>query len=118
MTLESFVHRQSGKAEDGKGISWQASAQVSRQLFCNHLSTGDSDKSGDMVALDGDIGCSNVVSKLILTGIALKEAVEVDVSATEPGSVVPGFQSPDSNFLPRVNHETALSRIPWVDFPG
>jgi hypothetical protein len=70
MTLESFVHCQSGKAEDGKGISGQASAQVFSKLFCNHLSAGDSDKSGYMVALDGDIGCSNVVSKLILTGIA------------------------------------------------
>jgi hypothetical protein len=48
----------------------QASAQDFRQLFCNHLSAGDSDKSGDMVTLDGDIGRSNVVSKLILTGIA------------------------------------------------
>ena len=118
MTLESFVHRQSGKAEDGKGISGQASAQVSRQLLCNHLSTGDGDKPGDLIAKDGNIGFSNVVSKLILTGIALKEAVEVDVSATEPGSLIPGFQSPDSNFLPRVIHETALSGIPWVDLPG
>jgi hypothetical protein len=47
----------------------QASAQDFRQLFCNHLSAGDSVKSGDMVTLDGDIGRSNVVSKLILTGI-------------------------------------------------
>jgi hypothetical protein len=71
-----------------------------------------------MVVLDGDISCSNVVSKLILTGIALKEAVEIDVSASEPGSVVPEFQSPDSNFLPRIIHQTVLSRIPWVDLPG
>jgi len=33
--------------------------QVFRQLFCNYLSAGDGDKSGDMVALDGDIGRSN-----------------------------------------------------------
>jgi hypothetical protein len=64
-----------------------------------------------MVPLDGDIRRSNVVPELILTGIALKEAVEVDISATEFGSIVPGFQSPDSNLLLRVIHETALSGI-------
>ena len=118
MPLEFFVHRQSGKAEYGKRISGHASALCFRQLFCSHFSAGDSDKSGDMVALDGDIGRSDVVSKLILTGIALKEAVEVDILATESGSVVPGFQSPYTNFLLRVIHETVLSRIPWVALPG
>ena len=118
MPLESFVHGESGEAEYRKGVSGQASAQGFRQLFCNHLSAGDSDKSGDMVVLDGDIGRSNMVSKLVLTGIALKEAVEVDISATESGTIVQGFKSPDLNFLLRLIYETALSGIPWVALPG
>jgi len=44
-----------------------------------------------MIALDGDIGRSNVVSKLILTGIALKEAIEFDIAASKSRSVVPKF---------------------------
>ncbi len=98
MPLESFIHRQTGKAEDGEGISGQSLAQVLRQFFCNHLPAGDSGKAGDMVALEGNIGRSNMVSKLILTGIATKEPVEVDISTAKVGSVVPRFQSPDSNF--------------------
>ena len=115
MPLVAAVYRESSKAEDGKGISGQASAQVFRQLLCNHLSTGDSDISGDMGVLVGNISRSNVVSKLILTGIALKEAIEVDIPATKIRSVVPGFQSADANFMLRVSHERALSGAQWVD---
>jgi len=53
-----------------------------------------------------------------LTGIALEEAVEVDISATESGTIVQGFKSPDLNFLLRLIHETALSGIPWIALPG
>lgn len=118
MALESFVHRQSGKAEDGKGISGQASAQVLRQLFCNHLPAGDSDKAGDMAALDGDIGRSNMVSKLILARVALEKAIEVNISTAEFGSVVPWFQPPDANFKLRVTHGTTFSELRLVGLPG
>ena len=86
MPLVAVVYCQSGNTEDRKGISGQASAQVFRELICDHLSAGDGDKSGDMIALDGDIGRSNVVSKLILTGIALKEAIEFDIAASKSRS--------------------------------
>jgi hypothetical protein len=83
MSLETFVYCQSGKAQDGQWISGQVSAQVFRQSLRNHLPAGDGDKTGEVVALDGDIGRSNVVSKLILPGIALKEAIEVDIAAAK-----------------------------------
>lgn len=83
MSLETFVHCQTGKAKDGQWISRQAPAQVLRRLFRNHLPAGDGDESSDVVTLDGDVGHSDVVSELILSRMALKEAVEVDVSATK-----------------------------------
>jgi len=58
MPLESFVQGESDKAEYRKGVSGQVSAQDFRQLFCNHLSAGYSDKSGDMVILTTGKGLS------------------------------------------------------------
>ena len=78
--------------------------QAFRQFLCNHLPTGDSDKSYEPVPLNGDIGCSNVVSKLILAGIALEEAIEVDISTAKFVSIVPGFQAPNANFELRLTH--------------
>jgi len=111
MSLVAVVYCQSDKAQDGKGISGKASTQAFRQLLGNHLPTGGGDKTYDPVPLDGDIGCSNVVSKLVLTGVALEKAIEVDISAAKFGSVVPGFQPPDANFELRVTHGTMLSEL-------
>ena len=58
-------------------------AQALRQLLRNHFPAGDGDKTGDVVTLDGNIGCSDMVSKLILTRIALKETIELDIPATK-----------------------------------
>jgi hypothetical protein len=41
--------------------------------------------------LDGDMRRSNMVPKLILAGVALKKAIEVDISAAKFGSVVLRF---------------------------
>ncbi len=83
MPLESFVHSQSGKPQDRKWISRQVFTQAFRQLLRYHFRTGDGDKTGDVVTLDGNIGCSDMVPKLILTRIALKESIEVDIPATK-----------------------------------
>ena len=53
-----------------------------------------------MFALDGDIGGANVVTELVLSGIALEEAVEIDVSTMEAGSVILRFQSADADAVP------------------
>jgi len=66
----------------------------------------------DVVALNGDIGCPYMVSKLNLPGVALEKAIKVNIAAAKSVSVVPGFQSPDANFLRRISHGTALSGIP------
>ena len=71
-----------------------------------------------MVPLDGDIGRSNVVSKLIPAGVALKEAIEVDISAAKFGSVVPGFQPPDADFALRVSHGTTFLDLQRAVLPG
>ena len=118
MPLESFVHCQSGNPQDGQRVSGEAPTQAFRQLLRAHLPTGDSDKTYDAVPLNGDIGRTNVVSKLILAGIALKEAIEVDISTAKFGSIVPGFQPPDPNFELRVSHGTVLSELQWADLPG
>ena len=104
MPLETFVHCQSGEAQDRQWISRQSSAQVLGQLLRNHLPAGDGHKPGNVVALDGDIGRADVVSKLILAGVALEEAIEVDISTAKLGSNVPGFQPPNANFELRVTH--------------
>ena len=92
--------------------------QAFRQLFGDHLPTGDSRKTYDSVSLNGDIGCTNVVSKLILAGVALEEAIKVDISTVKFGSIIPGFQSPNANFVLRVTHGTALSGLQWAGLPG
>ena len=118
MPLVVLVHRQSGKPQDGQWIRGEATTQVLRQLFCNHLSAGDGDKTYNSIPMDGDIGCSDMVSKLILPRVALEKAIEIDISTAKFGSVVPGFQSPDANFELRVTHGIMLSELPLAGLPG
>ena len=92
--------------------------QVFRQPFSDHLPAGDSDKTYDPVVLNGDIGCSDVVSKLILTGATLEEAIEVDISAAKSGSIISGFQPSNTNFELRLTHGTLLSALQWAGLPG
>ena len=58
-----------------------------------------------------------MVSKLILAGVALEKAIEIDISTAKQGSVVPGFQSPDANFELRVTHGTMFSALQWAGLP-
>ena len=39
-----------------------------------------------------------MVSKLILTGATLEEAIEVDISAAKSGSIISGFQPSNTHF--------------------
>ncbi len=112
MALKTPVDRESGKAENGQRIRRQAPAQILPQLLCNHLPAGDGYKTGDIVALDGDIGRADVVSKLILSGVALKESIEVDIPTAKSRSVVPGLQPTDASLVLAINHGTALSVPP------
>jgi hypothetical protein len=91
MPLESIVHRQSGKAQDGQRVSGKTPAQAFRQLLRCHLAAGDSHKTYDPIPLNGDIGRTNVVSKLMLTGAALEEAIEVDIATAKFDSIIPWF---------------------------
>jgi len=59
-----------------------------------------------------------MVPKLILAGVALKKAIEVNISAAKFGSVVLRFQSPDANFELRVTHGTTFSALQWAGLPG
>lgn len=112
MSLEARVHSQPGQAQDGQRVSGEASTQAFRQRLRDHLPAGDRDKPYDPVFLNGDISCSNVVSKLILAGVALEEAIEVDIATAKSASIVPGFQPPNANFGLRVTHGTVLSELP------
>ena len=99
-------------------VRGEASTQAFRQLLRDYLPTGDSDKTYDPVPLNGDIGCTNVVSKLILAGVTLEEAIEVNISTAKFGSIVLGFQPPNANFELRVTHGTVLSELQWAGLPG
>lgn len=117
MPLVVLVHCQSGKPQDGQWIRGEATTQVLRQLFRNHLSAGYGDKTYDSVLMDGDIGCSNMISKLILARVTQEKAIEIDISTAKIGSVVPAFQSPDANFELRVTHGTMLAELPLAGLP-
>jgi len=84
MPLETLVHCQADNAQNGQWISGQASAQGFRQPLGNHFARGDGYEAGDLVALGGYIGGADVMTELVLPGIALKEAIEVDIPATKP----------------------------------
>lgn len=109
MSLDAFVHGQSGKAQDGQRVSWKASTEAFRQRLRNHLPAGDGDKPQDAVILNGDVSCSNVVAKLILASVTLEESIEVDIATAKSASIVPGFQPPNANFELCITHETVLS---------
>ncbi len=68
------------------------------------FTTGNCHKPGDMVALDGDISSSYVVTELILPGIALKELVQIDIPAMKSQAVTQGFQAACADFLLRITH--------------
>ena len=118
MPLKSFVHSQPGDPKDWQGVGGEASTQASRQLLSNHLTTGDGDESCDLLFLFGDIGRTNVVSKLILAGVALEIAIEFDVSTTKFASIVPRFQPPNANFELCATHRAVLSELQWAGLPG
>ena len=105
MSIFRRLHEYSGRTRE-------ASTQAFRQLLRDHLPAGDSDKTYDPVPLNGDIGRTNVVSKLILAGVALEEAIEVDIPAAESGSIIPGFQPSNTNFELRLTHGAVLSELP------
>ena len=118
MSRGVWVHCQSGKPQDRQWRRGEATTQGLRQLFRNHLSAGDGDKTSKSGPLDGDLGCANRVSKLILACVPQETTIEIDVSTAKFGSVVPVFQSPDANFELRITHGTLLSELPLVGHPG
>ena len=118
MSLVALVYCKAGQSQDGQWISGEATTQVLAQLFCNQLSAGDGDKTCNLVPMDGDIACSNMVSNLILARVLLEEAIEIDVPAAKSASVVPGFQPPDANFERCITHGTVLSALPSAGLPG
>jgi len=59
-----------------------------------------------------------MVSKLILAGVALEEAVKVDITTAKLGSIVSWFQPTDANLELRLTHEKALSELQWAGLPG
>jgi hypothetical protein len=83
MPLESLVHCQTGKAQDGQWIKGQAAAQRFGQLLRGQLPAGGSGKTNNVAASDGNIRRSDVVSKLVLPCVALEEAIELDIPAPE-----------------------------------
>ncbi len=50
------------------------------------------------------------MTKLVLSGIALKETVEIDVSVMERGSVIPGFQPSEANIVRRITQRNSAFR--------
>lgn len=83
MSLEWFVYCESGEAQYWQGVRREASAQGLRKFLCDHFSAGNSDESDDLIYVDGDIGRADMMSKLILPSVALKEAIEIDISAAK-----------------------------------
>jgi hypothetical protein len=108
MPLVALIHCQSGKPQNGQWVSGEASMQTFCHLLRNHVPTGDSDKTCDSVPVHCRVIRSSVVSKLILAGVALEKAFEVDSSAAKFGSAIPGLQHPDPNFELRVSHGITL----------
>lgn len=118
MPLESAVHGQSGKPQDGQGVSGEASTQALGQLLRDHLPAGYGNETYDLVLLDSDIRRSDMVSELILASVALEKAIEIDVAASKVGSVVPRLQSPDANPWRRISHGTRFSELQKADLPA
>jgi len=118
MPLKSFVHGQSGDPKDGQRVGGEASPQAFRQLLCDHLPAGDSNESCDPIFLSGYICSTDVVSKLVLTGEALKKPIEFDVATAKFASIVSRFQPPNANFEIRATHGAALSALQQVGLPG
>lgn len=118
MPLKSLVHGQSGDPKDRQRVGGEASTQAFRQLLGDHLSAGDSDESCDPIFLNGHIGRTNVVSKLILAGVPLKKTIEFDVATAKFASVVPRFQSSNANFELCATHEAVLSGLQRAGLPG
>jgi hypothetical protein len=81
-------------------------AQCFRQRLCREFTAGHGGASDDLIAPNGNIGHTDVVSELVLPGVALEEAVKVDVAAMESGLIVPVLESPDADFLAAATHGT------------
>jgi len=118
MPLKSSVHGQSGDPKNRQRVGWETSPQAFRQLLRDHLPAGDSDESCDPIYLSGDIGRTDVVSKLILAGVALEKAIELYVSTAKFGSIVPRFKPPNANFELCATHGVVLSALQRVGLPG
>lgn len=118
MSLKSIVHSQAGDPKDWQRVGGEPLPQASCQFLRDHFPAGDSDESCDPITLSGNIGRTNVVSKLILTGVPLKKTIEFDVSTAKFASIVPGFQPPNANFETRATHGAVLSALQWAGLLG
>jgi len=59
------------------------------------------DETENPFAIHGDISRADVVAKLVLSGVAPEEAVGLDVSAREAGTVIGAAQRPDDGIRHR-----------------
>jgi hypothetical protein len=83
MSLTASIHREPGKAQNRKRVSGQATAERFRYRIGREFPTGDGGESNDLIAVRSNVRRADMVSELILPGIALEEAVEVDVAAAK-----------------------------------
>jgi hypothetical protein len=93
-TPSLFVGREPSQSQDRQRISRQTLAPRLGQVVSNDLGGGHGREAQDGSVLDGDVGCSHVMTELILPGEELEEPIQLYVSRTKMRAIIRGLETP------------------------
>ena len=79
LTFHSRIDSESGEAQHRQGVARQLSPESRRQTLALQLAGRDRRVAHDALTVDGNIGCTDVMTELVLAGVLGEEAIEVGV---------------------------------------
>jgi hypothetical protein len=96
-TSRTMIHGKARNPQDGQGVVRQPLSGKFGNGCTGYFARTDRDKAEYPLTVDGDVGVADVVPELVLPGIPLKEAIQLDVAAAETGSVIRPCQRADDD---------------------
>ena len=94
-----LIHRQPRYPQDGNGIGWEFLLKGRGYRVRRHIAWRDGHETGDPVSKLGHVCRADMMAELILSGVALEEAIQLDIAASKLRAAIVRLEQADAHLM-------------------